>query len=78
MVLVSVVTLVVAIALKLSIETWEGGVEEGENIQLWVTIPSLMTKQLDSLIRLDPFETTGNGQMMPFCGQKHALSFFTT
>jgi prepilin-type N-terminal cleavage/methylation domain-containing protein len=78
MVLVSVVTLVVAIALKLSIETWEGGVEEGENIQLWVTIPSLMTKQLDSLIRIDPFEATGSEQMMPFCGQKHALSFFTT
>jgi prepilin-type N-terminal cleavage/methylation domain-containing protein len=77
MVLVSVITLVVAIALKLSIESWEGGVEEGEDIQLWVTIPSLMAKQLDSLIRIDPFETTGGEQMLPFFGRKHAFSFFT-
>ncbi|MBW1900107.1 MAG: type II secretion system protein [Deltaproteobacteria bacterium] len=77
MVLVSMVTLVVAIALRLSIESWEGGVEEGEDIQLWVAIPSLMTKQLDSLTRIDPFEKTGGKQQLPFCGQKHALSFFT-
>ena len=39
MVLLSMVTLVVAMALKLSIESWEHGVEEGEDIQRWVAIP---------------------------------------
>ncbi len=78
MVLLSMVTLVVAIALKLSIESWERGVEEGEDIQLWVAISSLMTKQLDSLIRIDPFDTVAKNRLLPFCGQKNALSFFTS
>jgi prepilin-type N-terminal cleavage/methylation domain-containing protein len=77
MVLLSMVTLVVAMALKLSIESWERGVEEGENIQRWVAIPSLMEKQLGSLVKADPFDNR-EGKQLPFCGNKHAFSFFTS
>jgi prepilin-type N-terminal cleavage/methylation domain-containing protein len=44
MVLLSMVTLVVAMALRMSIKAWERGVEEGEHIQRRVAIPSLMKK----------------------------------
>ena len=77
MVLLSMVTLVVAMALKISIESWERGVEEGENIQRWVAIPSLMEKQLGALVKTDPFDNR-EGKQLPFCGQEHAFSFFTS
>jgi len=76
MALFSMVTLVVALALKVAIDSWERGVEEGETIQLWVAIPALMEKQLRSLITTDPF-IKGTEKHLPFCGQKYALSFFT-
>ena len=77
MVLLSMVTLVVAMALKISIASWERGVEEGENIQRWVAIPSLMEKQLGALVKTDPFDNRARKQL-PFCGKKHAFSFFTS
>jgi len=78
MVLVSMVTLVVAMALRISIESWEHGVEEGENIQVRVAVPALMGKQLNSLVRTDPFDEAAKKRLLPFCGQAHALSFFTS
>ncbi len=77
MVLLSMVTLVVAMALKIAIESWERGAEEGEDIQLWVAIPALMEKQLRSLVKNDPFKH-GAGGLLPFCGQKHGFSFFSS
>ena len=77
MVLLSMVTLVVAIALKLAIDSWERGSEEGEDIQLRVAIPSLMTKQLDSLTKTDLFDNPDAKQPL-FCGQKHAFTFITS
>ena len=77
MALFSMVTLVVALALKVAIDSWERGAEEGDNNQLWVAVPALMEKQLRSLVTTDPF-VTGTEKHLPFCGQKHALSFFTT
>lgn len=78
MALISMVTLVVTVALKLSIQSWERGVEEGETSQLWVAIPALMTKQLDSLIKFRPFNQATGRQMLPFYGKKNALSFITS
>jgi type II secretory pathway component PulJ len=78
MVLFFMVTLVVTIAFRLSIQSWERGVEEGEDTQLWVAVPSLMTKQLQSLIGIDPFDKTAKNRLLPFCGQKNAMSFFTS
>jgi prepilin-type N-terminal cleavage/methylation domain-containing protein len=78
MVLVSMVTLIVAMALKLSIESWERGCEEGEDVQLWGAIPALMGKQLSSLVKADPFDKAAKTGLLPFCGQEHTLSFFTS
>jgi len=78
MVLVSMVTLVVAMALRISIESWEHGVEEGENSQVRVAVPALMGNQLNSLVRTDPFDEAAKKRLLPFCGQAHALSFFTS
>ncbi len=78
MVLVSMVTLVAAMALKLAIESWERGVEEGEDAQLGVAIPALMGKQLSSLVKTDPFDKASKARLLPFCGQEHTLSFFTS
>ena len=77
MVLLSMVTLVVAMALRMSIRAWERGVEEGEHIQRRVAIPSLMEKQLGALVKIDPFDS-GEGKQLPFRGQKNACSFFTS
>ena len=76
MALFSMVTLVVTMALKVAIDSWERGVEEGENIQVRVALPALMEKQLWSMVTTDPF-VKGTEKRLPFCGQKHALSFFT-
>ena len=61
MVLLSMVTLVVAMALRMSIRAWERGVEEGEHLQRRVAIPSLMEKQLGALVKKDPFDS-GQGK----------------
>lgn len=76
--LVSMVTLIVAMALKLAIESWERGCEEGESVQLCVSIPALMGKQLSSLVKAAPFDKTAKTRLLPFCGQGHTLSFFTS
>jgi prepilin-type N-terminal cleavage/methylation domain-containing protein len=76
MALLSMVTLVAAMALKIAIESWERGADEGESIQLWAAIPALMEKHLGSLVKNDPF-TDATTRHLPFCGQEHALSFFT-
>ena len=77
MVLVSMVTLVVGVALKLGIGAWERGVREGETAQLCAAIPSLMEKQIRSLVKVDPFQA-GSKRALPFCGRAHDLSFFTS
>jgi prepilin-type N-terminal cleavage/methylation domain-containing protein len=77
MVLVSAVTLIVGVALKLGIGAWERGVKEGETAQLCAAIPSLLGKQIRSLVKVDPFQAGGK-RALPFCGQAHDLSFFTS
>ncbi len=77
MTLLSMVTLVVAMALRLAIDSWERGSNEGEGVQVSTVIPSLMEKQLGCLVRDDPFENHSKG-LLPFCGQDHGLSFFTS
>ena len=78
MALVSMVTLVVAMALKLAIEAWERGVEEGEDVQIMVAIPAILEKQLKSIVRTTSFGATKRNHNLPFYGWDHALSFFTS
>ena len=77
MVLLSTVTLVVAMALKIAIDSWEQGTVEGEALQRCAAIPALLEKQLACLVRKDPFGQISPG-LLPFCGQKHGFSFFTS
>ena len=78
MVLLSMVTLVVATALRLSIESWERGAKEGEDIQVLVAIPGLMEKQLRSLVKNDPFDPSPIKRLLPFFGNNRGISFFTS
>jgi prepilin-type N-terminal cleavage/methylation domain-containing protein len=78
MILLSMVTLVVATALRLSIESWERGEKEGEDIQVLVAIPGLMEKQLRSLVKNDPFDQSPAKRLLPFYGHSRGLSFFTS
>lgn len=77
MVLVSMVTLIVAIALKLAIDSWERGEQEGEDVQLLSALPALMERQLRSMVKTDPFHELSE-KPLPFCGRQNAVSFFTS
>ncbi len=77
MLLVSMVTLVAAMVLKLAIRAWERGVEEGETKQVLTAIPALMEKQLSALVKNSLFGSSGKNRVLPFCGRKKAFSFFT-
>ena len=76
MLLVSMVTLIAAMALRLTVRAWERSVEEGDDHQLQTVLPALIEKQLNSLVKIDPF-APGRGKPLPFCGLEHAFSFFT-
>jgi len=75
MVLVSVVTLIATMALRLSMNTWERGRQEGEIGALSVTLPLLLEHQLTSLVIQAAFPAKRN---LSFDGRSQGLSFFTT
>jgi len=75
MVLVSVVTLIATMALRLSMNTWERGRQEGEIGALSVTLPLLLEHQLTSLVDEASFPAKRN---LSFDGRSQGLSFFTT
>ena len=75
MVLVSVVTLIATMALRLTMNSWERGRQEGEVGALRVTLPLLLDHQLTSLVDQAAFPTK---KRLPFDGRNQGLSFFTT
>ena len=75
MVLVSVVTLVATMALRLSMNAWERGRQEGEIGALSVTLPLLLEHQLTSLVDQASFPAK---KRLSFDGRSQGLSFFTT
>ena len=75
MVLVSTVTLIATMALRLSMNAWERGRQEGEVGALRVTLPLLLEHQLTSLVDQASFPAK---KQLPFDGQDQGLSFFTT
>ena len=78
LVLVSMVTLIIGIALKLTIESWERGKKEGENVQIRLAIITLISKQFDSLMKISPYTSTTKKRVLPFYGEEHGFSFFTS
>ena len=75
MVLVSVVTLIATMALRLSMNSWERGRQEGEVGALRVTLPLLLEHQLTSLVAQAAFPAKRN---LSFDGRAQGLSFFTS
>ncbi len=75
MVLVSTVTLIAAMALHLSVNTWARGRREGEVGVLRVTLPLLIERQLASLVDQAEFPAK---KKLPFNGEEKGFSFFTT
>ena len=78
MLLLSMVTLVAGMALRLAMGAWERGVEEGEDPQLLTAVPALMEKQLNSIVKTSGLATGGGKGVLPFCGLESALSFLTS
>jgi prepilin-type N-terminal cleavage/methylation domain-containing protein len=78
LVLVSVLTLIAGLALRLTISAWERGEHEGEGAQVRAMVPSLLENQLKYIMISASFSPTGGEVPLPFYGTKHSLSFFTS
>ena len=76
--LVSLVIVIAAMALRLTIRAWERGRQEGEVVQIRAMIPSILKTQLKCIIKNTRFSPTGKEIPLPFYGQEHAVSFFTS
>jgi prepilin-type N-terminal cleavage/methylation domain-containing protein len=77
-VLVSALTLMAAMALRMTMSAWERGEREGEGAQLRATVPALLEAQLRYLVKTASFSLTGGNIRLPFYGTDHSLSFFTS
>ncbi len=78
MLMVSMVTIIIAQALKLSINAWDRAQREGDTFQARTVIPSLLRKQLDSIVGEKVFAPGQAPQKLVFIGNEKGLSFFTT
>jgi general secretion pathway protein J len=76
LILVSMVTLTVALAFKIGVGAWERGVKEGEDPQVRMIIPLLIQRQTVAAVKTNVF----NGAILtlPFCGEQGSFSFFTS
>jgi len=78
MLMVSMVTIIIAQALKLSINSWDRAQREGDTFQARIVIPSLLRKQLDSIVREKVFAQGHAPLKLVFKGTEKGLSFFTS
>ncbi len=76
--LMSVVTLIASMALRLLVQAWERGSQEGESRQLMSALPSLLEKQLASRITSRIFNQSNINPDHFFCGSEESISFLTT
>ncbi len=76
LILVSMVTLTVALAFKVGVGAWERGMKEGEDPQVRMIIPLLIQRQTTAAVTTNAFN--GAALPLPFCGQEGSFSFFTT
>jgi prepilin-type N-terminal cleavage/methylation domain-containing protein len=76
--LVSLLTLIAAMALRITMSAWERGEREGEGAQIRAMIPSILETQLTYTITTASFSPTGGKTLLPFSGTGHAVSFFTS
>jgi prepilin-type N-terminal cleavage/methylation domain-containing protein len=74
MVLMGVVTLIAAMALRQALDSWDRGRREGEVGALRITLPQVLDRQFAALMDTAPFPTPTR---LPFDGRHDGLSFFT-
>lgn len=77
MTLVSVIVLVMTLALRLALSVWQRGSEQEESLPLLLAIPTVLDRQLLSLVPKASFGAEGGEALLPFCGEPYGFSFFT-
>lgn len=77
MVLVSMITLIIALALRISMEAWSRGEAEGEQAQINVALPSLLEKQLLAVTGSVSFHGASSPIELKFSCDENEFSFFT-
>jgi prepilin-type N-terminal cleavage/methylation domain-containing protein len=75
--IMSLVVMIVAMALRLAMRYWERALGEEEAVQIAMVIPSLMDRQIGALVESSPFGTTEREVPLPWYGGAHGVSFFT-
>ncbi|MBF0302074.1 MAG: prepilin-type N-terminal cleavage/methylation domain-containing protein, partial [Desulfamplus sp.] len=58
MVLVSMITLIMAFALKVNLDAWERGNNEGDKVQIEVVLPNMLEQQLRYIVSSASLSTT--------------------
>lgn len=64
MILVSMITLIMAFALRINLQAWERGVDEGDKVQIEVVLPHMLERELRSTVSSTSFPNsiqTGSG-----------------
>jgi len=77
-VIISMVTMIMAFAIRLFIKAWDRGQKEGDNFQVKVSVPALIQNQLGSLVKEKIFQSGKQSEKLSFMGTDKTLSFFTT
>lgn len=77
-VLIAMITVVLAMGLRLGVAAWQRGENEGPQAFLGVAFPRLLERQLECTMQYPGSLTGGKAVRFPFCGKEHALSFFST
>ncbi len=78
MVLVSMISLIMAVALRLSLDAWERGNNEGEKAQIEVALPYLLERQLRLMVNSMPFSSSKQPIKLKFYSEGNIFSFYTS
>lgn len=78
MLMVTMVTTIIAVALKLSINSWERAKSQGDAFQTKAVIPFLIKKQLNAVVKEKAFAKGKAPIKLKFNGRENGVSFFTS
>ncbi len=77
MVLASMVTLIMALALRVSLQAWERGNREGDKVQVETSLSNLLERQLETVVRSVSFTGTKTTTPLEFYCGRNLFTFFT-
>lgn len=77
MVLASMVTLIMALALRVSLQAWERGAGEGDRAQIETALPALLERQLEAAVTAIAFSETKSLTPLEFYYDDNLFTFFT-